>query len=111
MSNPVENNQDSISNTDLWHGEAAFEAFVKKHYRHLCFCCHVKFGLDMQLAEDVVNSSFIKLWEVRQTLHADVSPKSYLYKIIHNTSLNILKHKKVKQQHAEEVLKTTPEHI
>jgi RNA polymerase sigma-70 factor, ECF subfamily len=109
--NSSENDKDNMSYRDLRHDEAAFEAFVKKHYRHLCLYCKFKFGFEMVSAEDVANSSFIKLWEVRQTLAADVSPKSYLYKVAHNTSLNILKHEKVKQRHAREVLKTASETI
>lgn len=107
--NLTESDQHNMSYNDLRHDEALFEAFVKKHYRHLCAYCRFKFGFEMEMAEDVVNTSFIKLWEVRETLADDVSPKSYLYKIIHNTSLNILKHEKVKQQYAQELLKTTSE--
>jgi RNA polymerase sigma-70 factor (ECF subfamily) len=107
----TENDQESTPYNDLRHDEAAFEAFVKQHYRHLCVYCKFTFGYDMDTAEDVANTSFIKLWEVRHTLTDDVSPKSYLYKIAYNTSLNILKHEKVKQQHAQELLKTTSESI
>lgn len=107
----VENNLDSLSCHDLLHDEAAFETFVKKHYKHLCVYCRFKFGFEIEMAEDIVSTSFIKLWEVRQTLTDDLSPKSYLYRIIYNTSLNTLKHEKVRQQYAREVLKTTSETV
>jgi RNA polymerase sigma-70 factor (ECF subfamily) len=109
--NPPTDNQGEAFFEDLRFNEAAFEAFFKKNYPHLCVYCKFKFGFDIELAEDVVNTSFIKLWENRQSLAADVSPKSYLYKIINNTSLNILKHEKVKQQHAAFTLTTTSEAI
>jgi RNA polymerase sigma-70 factor (ECF subfamily) len=109
--NPTENEHDSMSYKDIRHDEAAFEAFFKQHYQKLCVYCKFKFGFDVELAEDVVNTSFTKLWESRQTLAANVSPTSYLYKIINNTSLNILKHEKVKQQHVQETLKTTSDSV
>jgi RNA polymerase sigma-70 factor (ECF subfamily) len=102
---------DDMSYRDLRHDETVFEAFVKNHYRHLCVFCKFKFGFDIHLAEDVASTSFVKLWETRHTLADDVSPKSYLYKIASNTSLNILKHEKVKQHHAQEMLKTTFESV
>lgn len=109
--NPTENNRDEASIDDLRFDDAAFEVFFKKHYPHLCVYCKFKFGFDIALAEDVVTTSFIKLWEARQTLVAGASPKSYLYKIINNTSFNTLKHEKVKKQHAQDVLKTTSEDV
>src|SRR4051812_27209952 len=88
--NSLENIRDDMSFRDLRHDEAAFEAFVKNHYRHLCVFCKFKFGFDIHLSEDVASTSFVKLWETRNTLADDASPKSYLYKIASNTGLNIL---------------------
>jgi RNA polymerase sigma-70 factor (ECF subfamily) len=105
------NDQDASSFNDLKFDDAAFEALFKKLFPKLCVYCKFKYGFDLDLAEDVVNTSFIKLWEARQTLTADLSPTSYLYKIINNASLNILKHEKVRQQHAQLVLKTTSEGV
>ena len=109
--NSSENKRDDISYRDFRQDEAVFEAFVKNHYRHLCVFCKFKFGFSMDMAEDVASTSFVKLWETRQTLTEEISPKSYLYKIAYNTGLNILKHEKIKQQHAQEILNTTSESI
>jgi RNA polymerase sigma-70 factor (ECF subfamily) len=103
------NIQDESSFYNVKFDEAAFEAFFKKYFPILCVYCKFKFGFGPELAEDVVNNGFIKLWETRQTLVDGESPKSYLYKIITNSSLNILKHEKVKQQHVQFILKTTSE--
>ena len=106
-----ENDQEDQSLKDLRFDEGAFETFYKQRYAQLCVYCKFKYGFDIDLAEDVVNSSFIKLWEVRKELNEDISPKSYLYKIIENRSLNILKHEKVKLQHAQYLLKTSSIHV
>jgi RNA polymerase sigma-70 factor (ECF subfamily) len=102
-----ENDEENMRFAGLRHDQAAFESFFKKHYPALCVYCNCKYGFDIHLAEDVVNSSFMKLWETRHTLATDVSPKAYLYKIADNTSLNILKHEKVKRQHAQYLLQTS----
>jgi RNA polymerase sigma-70 factor, ECF subfamily len=105
------NNLEDPSSGDLRLGDGAFEVFFKEHYPKLCVYCSFKYGFDVASAEDVVNASFIKLWEVRQQLSTDISPKSYLYKIVDNRCANILKHEKVKRQHAQYLLQTTPEGI
>jgi RNA polymerase sigma-70 factor, ECF subfamily len=87
--------------------EVAFEVYFKKNYGKLCVYCKCKFDFDIESAEDIVNTSFLKLWESRKTLRADVSITSYLYTIVDNTSLNALKHEKVEQRYARELLKTT----
>jgi RNA polymerase sigma-70 factor, ECF subfamily len=109
--NPVENNQEGESADDVRFDKAAFKELFKKHYPPLCIYCKLKYGFDIYLAEDIVHSGFIRLWESRRTLAPDISPRSYLYKIVDNLSLNTLRHEKVKQQHAEYLLKTTSEDI
>ena len=47
-------------------------------------------------AEEVAQEVFVKFWEKCDTLSADSSVKSYLYRSIHNSCLNALKHEKVK---------------
>jgi RNA polymerase sigma-70 factor (ECF subfamily) len=64
----------------------------------------MKFGFDIDLSKEVVHSGFVKLWETRKTLSADLSIKAYLYKIIYNTSVDVLRHQKVKHKHEKYVL-------
>jgi len=84
--------------------EAAFEKFFKQHFSSLCYYCQIKFGFDVNLAKETVHTGFIKLWETRQSLSGDLSVKAYLYKIISNNCLDVLRHNKVKQKHAKYVL-------
>lgn len=93
-------------NNDLKFDNAAFEVFFKQHFTSLCIHCQYKFNFDLNLAKEVVHSAFIKLWETRSTLSPDLSVKGYLYKIITNNSLDILKHNKVKKKHQEHVLQS-----
>lgn len=50
---------------------------------------------DSDLAQDVVQSVFLKLYEVRDQLPADTIVKSYLYRMVYNRCLNELRHKKI----------------
>lgn len=100
---------DGASFDDLQRNDVAFETFFKKHFQPLCVYCSYKYSFDLDMAEDVVNTAFIRLWEARKTLATGLSPKAYLYKIVDNLSLNIVKHEKVKQRHEQFVLHTTQE--
>lgn len=50
---------------------------------------------NQHMAEDVVQESFIKLWEKRKTLSPETSLKSYLHTLIKNSALNHIEHLKV----------------
>lgn len=89
--------------------EAAFEKFFIQHFCSLCYYCQVKFGFDIDLAKETVHTGFIKLWETRQSLSGDLSVKAYLYKIISNNCLDVLRHNKVKQKYTKYVLELNAE--
>src|SRR4051812_29660147 len=104
--NSPENKREDASSFNPPLDDASFEAFFKQHFLSLCAYCQFKFGLDADMAKEVVHTGFIKLWDAREHLTAGVSPKSYLYKIITNNILDLLKHKKVKQQYAQFMLQS-----
>lgn len=97
--NYTDNNLEGISPDNAGLDSAALKELFKKYYPPLCIYCKLKYGFDIHLAEDIVHSGFIKLWETRQTIAFDLSPVSYLYKIVDNLSLNTIRHKKVEQQY------------
>jgi RNA polymerase sigma-70 factor (ECF subfamily) len=49
---------------------------------------------DMQVAEDIVQDTFLKLWEKREIIKIE-TVKSLLYKIAGNLFLNMIEHEKV----------------
>lgn len=71
----------------------------RSYYQSLCNYAHT-FLNDPDEAEEVVQSSFITIWEKRHTLDITISLKAYLYRAVRNTCLNVIKHEKVKQKHA-----------
>ncbi|HEX6430937.1 MAG TPA: RNA polymerase sigma-70 factor [Niastella sp.] len=77
---------------------AAFEQFFKQHFASLCAWCQHKYGFDTDITKEVVHTAFIKLWKNRSTASADVPVKAFLHTIINNTSLDILRHAKVRER-------------
>lgn len=75
--------------------EAAFEQAFKTHFKALHSYAFTIVKDDMA-AEEIVQNIFLKIWEKKQDLVLDSSVRAYLYKAVHNESLNVLKHKKIK---------------
>ncbi|QGK77271.1 RNA polymerase sigma-70 factor [Flavobacterium sp. SLB02] len=75
--------------------EAAFEKVFKMYFRNLHTFAYT-FMKDDVIAEEIVQNVFFKIWEKRDQLQIDDSLKAYLYRAVHNESLNHLKHLKIK---------------
>ena len=84
--------------------DTAFESLFKTHFAILCAYCQSKYGFDLDSAKEAVHTGFIKLWENRHSISGSTSVKAYLYKIVSNTCLDLIKHKKVKQLHEKYVM-------
>ena len=79
----------SLANDDL----KAFTFLFEEHYSFLCNYV-VKLSNDPDLAEDIVQNCFIKLWNKRKKVDPDKNIKNYLVKICHNDFLQYIKQKK-----------------
>lgn len=55
----------------------------------------------MDEAEEIVQQVFYSLWTKRESIDITSTLKSYLYKAVHNSSLNKIKQGKVRQMYAE----------
>lgn len=78
--------------------ESAFEMLFRTYYRPLCQYAY-SFLNDRDEAEEVVQSAFINIWDKRAQVEIQSSVKAYLYRVVRNSCLNVIKHEKVKQQH------------
>jgi RNA polymerase sigma-70 factor (ECF subfamily) len=79
----------------------AFEMLFRTFYQPLCNYAYT-FLQDRENAEEVVQSTFLLVWEKRDTLAIRSSVKPYLYAMVRNACLNVLKHEKIKQKYAGE---------
>ena len=76
--------------------DAFWELFEKYHhrlYRHV-----LKFAKSPELAEDVVQDTFLKIWENRQNLNPEMSFAGYLQALSRNQVLNLLKRTAVERR-------------
>lgn len=79
----------------------AFEMLFRNYYQPLCNYAYT-FLQDREDAEEIVQSTFLLVWEKRDTLAIRTSVKPYLYAMVRNACLNVLKHEKIKQRFAGE---------
>jgi RNA polymerase sigma-70 factor, ECF subfamily len=90
--------------------ESAFEMLFRTYYSPLCNYAY-SFLNDRDEAEEVVQSAFINVWDKREVIEIQTSMKSYLYRMVRNSCLNVIKHEKVKKQHvAHEMAGGEPMH-
>jgi RNA polymerase sigma-70 factor (ECF subfamily) len=78
--------------------EAAFEQVFKSHFKSLHAYAYTILKEEAQ-AEEIVQQVFFKLWERADTLSITGSVTAYLYRAVHNESLNYIKHQKVRAEH------------
>lgn len=76
----------------------AFEMLFRTFYQPLCNYAYT-FLQDRDEAEEIVQSIFTNVWEKRSTLEIKTAVKPYLYAMVRNGCLNVIKHEKIKQQH------------
>ena len=98
LSNSNKELVDQIQNGDA----KAFEQVFKENYAALCGYAR-KYVYEIELAEEIVQSLFLKLWEKRETIAISTSLKSYLFRSVHNNCINHIKHEKIKSKHHEHV--------
>jgi len=78
----------------------AFEMLFRTFYQPLCNYAYT-FTQDRDEAEEVVQSTFLSIWEKYKTLEIHTAMKPYLYAMVRNSCLNIIKHEKIKQKHIQ----------
>ncbi len=81
----------------------AFEMIFRTYYQPLCNYAYT-FLQDKEEAEEIVQSTFLNVWEKKETLSIRTAVKPYLYAMVRNACLNVIKHEKIKQKHAVEEL-------
>jgi len=71
----------------------------RTYYQPLCNYAYT-YLQDRDEAEEIVQSTFLNIWEKRTNLAIHTGVKPYLYAMVRNACLNVLKHEKIKLQHA-----------
>lgn len=64
---------------------------------HLC----LQYLHDEKVSEEIVQDTFLKLWEIRETINDQVNIRNFLYTITKNNCLNYLRNQKISMKHLE----------
>jgi len=94
----MELENDAIGTLLAQKDETAFEQLFKTHFKRLHAYAFTILRDEVE-AEEMVQQVFFKLWERNETLSLTGSVSAYLYRAVHNESLNYIKHQKVRSNH------------
>lgn len=84
--------------------EILFKDFFKANFAKFSVFAS-KFISDNFVCEDIVQDSFLKIWESGEKFfETELSLVAFMYKTIRNKCLNHLKHDKIKEKHSAEFL-------
>ncbi|HJX70975.1 MAG TPA: RNA polymerase sigma-70 factor [Bacteroidales bacterium] len=83
--------------------EDAFDYLFNYYYPGLVVYAD-KFLENKHLAEEIVQGVFMKLWQDRRYIEINSSVKSYLFQSVKYKCLDILKHRKIKNEYARKIL-------
>lgn len=81
--------------------EKIFEYIFHAHFQSLYYFSK-KFVIRDSIAKELVQESFLTLWEKRSELRPNTNIKAYLFTLTRNNSLNYLKHLKIESAHREQ---------
>ena len=86
----------------LTYGKGGFKNIFLEYYQPLC---HLSFHYleDNDEAKEVVQEAFVKLWEIRENLNKDSNIRNFLFTLVKNNCLNVLKRKQMLSKHHEKL--------
>ena len=76
--------------------EDAFELLFKMYFKKLCVYAN-NYLHNREESENIVNDSFVKLWDTREELHIETSLAGYLYTTVRNHAINYLQRERRKK--------------
>ena len=83
--------------------ENAFDYLFNYYYPGLIVFAN-KYLRDNHLSEEIVQGVFLKLWQDRRFIEINTSFKSYVFQSVKNKCLDVLKHRKIKDEYEKKIL-------
>ena len=87
-----------LSNDD----KNSFKSIFNEYYQPLCHLSQHYLN-DKDEAKEVVQDAFFKLWEIRHDLNADSNLRNFLFTLVKNNCLNIIKRRQILLKHHEKI--------
>jgi len=88
-------------NLSLPESEQKIKELFDSHFHHLVLYAF-RYINDYGQSEEIVQDVFVKVWQNFEQLKQINNLKAYLYKAVHNSSLNYLRHLKIQQKYLTE---------
>lgn len=96
---PIKNKDSILTQEDSIN---AFEDLFKRYYAPLVvYAC--KYVPGIEIAREIVQDFFVKLYEKRTLINIDVSVKSYLYRSVYNSCMNYINQKNIQEKHLKNI--------
>ncbi len=87
-----------------YNGEVLFfEDFFKEYFSKF-YAFAMRFIENSHVCEDIVQDTFISIWEGKGEYESILMFHAYIYKTIRNKALNYLKHSQIKKQYSQTYL-------
>jgi len=80
----------------------SFRKIFQEYYQPLCHLSQ-NYVVDEDEAKGVVQEAFVKLWEIRNELNSGSNLKNFLFTLVKNNCLNILKRRQILLKHHEKI--------
>jgi RNA polymerase sigma-70 factor (family 1) len=84
-----------------------FSEIFSAYYRDLVMFAY-SFIKEIDNSEEIVQDVFVKLWEDHENITITVSLKSYLLKSVQNRCIDWHRHNKIKTNHSDYIINSTP---
>ena len=89
---------------------SAFSCIFTAFYKDLVIFAS-RFTRDLNTAEEIIQDTFVRLWEDHELIKVNLSLKSYLLKTIQNRCIDWLRHKKIMQTYKNDVIESSPQFL
>jgi RNA polymerase sigma-70 factor, ECF subfamily len=84
-------------------GEKKAYEEIYNDYFGVIYHLSIQYLHDEKVSEEIVQDSFLKLWEIRETLNDQFNIRNFLYTITKNNCLNYLRNQKIALKHQENI--------
>lgn len=98
-------NEESIHNAlvTIRLTEELFHNIFKQYYQALC-AFSFRYLADADVANDIVQDAFVKLWQIRKDFLYIHQVKAFLYTTVHNKAINELEHSLIVNEYSKKIL-------
>lgn len=101
MDNKLIGGNDSILVRQLRQGDMHSFDLIYKHYSQRLYGFAFSILKNHEDSKEIVQDTFLKLWNTREQLKSDQPLKAYLFKISYNTSIDLIRHRLKNEKYVE----------